>query len=144
MIAVILAGHGHFGSGLGQAIHQIIGAQPNFSTIDFVEGISVAELETLMLMDVDRLDTRDGVIFLTDLLGGSPFRVASQIALQRDNIEVISGTNLQLCVEMLLEREELELTGLAKAAVRSGHNGLTRLADVLEVEHQDNSSENGI
>jgi PTS system N-acetylgalactosamine-specific IIA component len=144
MIAVILVGHGHFGSGLGQAIHQIIGAQPNFSTIDFVEGISVPELEALMLKEVDKLDTKDGVVFFTDLLGGSPFRVASQIALQRDDVEVISGTNLQLCVEMLLEREDLDLIAFAKTAVVSGHNGLTRLADALEASRQDKSSDDGI
>lgn len=144
MIAIILVGHGHFASGLGLAIHQIIGTQENFSTIDFVEGISVPDLETLILKELDKLETKDGVVFLTDLLGGSPFRVASQIALQRNDAEVISGTNLQLCVEMLLERDDLDLVEFAKMAVISGHNGLTRLADALEAENQDRSPEEGI
>ncbi|CCN84879.1 PTS permease for mannose subunit III Man N terminal domain [Vibrio nigripulchritudo SFn27] len=144
MIAVILVGHGCFGSGLGQAVKQIIGFQENFSFIDFVEGISVPELEVLMLKELDRLETNDGVVFLTDLLGGSPFRVASQIALERDNIEVISGTNLQLCVEMLLEREEMSLTEFAQTALTCGHNGLTRLADELEKQQQATDIDGGI
>lgn len=63
MIAVILVGHGCFGSGLGQAVNQIIGFQENFSFIDFVEGISVPELEALMLSDLERLDTSKGLYF---------------------------------------------------------------------------------
>lgn len=144
MIAVILVGHGLFGSGLGQAIEQIIGRQDNFSTLDFIEGVSVPELETLMRQEMEALDTRHGVIFLTDLLGGSPFRVASQIALESTDIEVISGTNLQLCVEMLLERDELTLTEFSKTALQSGHNGLTRLADALKVERVEQPSAVGI
>ncbi|WP_104399301.1 PTS galactosamine/N-acetylgalactosamine transporter subunit IIA [Vibrio penaeicida] len=144
MIAVILVGHGCFGSGLGQAVNQIIGFQENFSFIDFVEGISVPELEALMLSDLDRLDTSKGVVFLTDLLGGSPFRVASQIALERDNVEVISGTNLQLCVEMLLERDEMNLTEFAQTALACGHNGLTRLADELEKQTHVTDVDEGI
>ncbi|GLQ71778.1 PTS galactosamine/N-acetylgalactosamine transporter subunit IIA [Vibrio penaeicida] len=144
MIAVILVGHGCFGSGLGQAVNQIIGFQENFSFIDFVEGISVPELEALMLSDLERLDTSKGVVFLTDLLGGSPFRVASQIALERDNVEVISGTNLQLCVEMLLERDEMKLTEFAQTALTCGHNGLTRLADELEKQTHVTDVDEGI
>lgn len=144
MIAVILVGHGRFGSGLGQAVNQIIGIQDNFSTIDFVEGVSVPELETLILNEMGKLSTVDGVVFLTDLLGGSPFRVASQIALQRDNIEVISGTNLQLCVEMLLERDELTVTEFSRTALECGKNGLTRLSDQLKHSPLLNSSNDGI
>ncbi len=144
MIAVILVGHGHFGSGLGQAIDQIIGAQDNFSTIDFVEGISIPELETLMLNEIDKLAINNGIVFLTDLLGGSPFRVASQIALQRNNVEVISGTNLQLCVEMLLDRSEMTLTEFAETALESGHNGLTRLKDQFQQNQQPTDMEGGI
>ncbi len=144
MIAVILVGHGRFGSGLGQAVDQIIGAQENFATIDFIEGISVPELETLMLNEIEQLNTDDGVVFLTDLLGGSPFRVASQIALQKGNMEVISGTNLQLCVEMLLERSEMNLTEFAQTALICGHNGLARLADALQQEQTATTNEEGI
>jgi len=144
MIAVILVGHGRFGSGLGCAVEQIIGAQDNFTTIDFVEGISVADLEAMMLQALEQLSTEEGVVFLTDLLGGSPFRVASQIALQRKNVEVISGTNLQLCVEMLLDRDEMELNEFCQTAITCGRNGLARLSDELKNTSQATSSDDGI
>lgn len=73
-----------------------------------------------------------------------PFRVASQIALERDNVEVISGTNLQLCVEMLLERDEMKLTEFAQTALTCGHNGLTRLADELEKQTHVTDVDEGI
>ena len=37
---------------------------------------------------IAQLDCEDGIVFLTDLLGGTPFRVASTLAMQKPGCEV--------------------------------------------------------
>lgn len=63
------------------------------------------------------------------MLGGTPFRVASTLAMQKPGCEVITGTNLQLLLEMVLEREGLSGEEFRVQALECGHRGLTSLVD---------------
>lgn len=132
MIAVILSGHGSFASGLAHAVRQIIGEQEQFTFIDFPECMTTEQLETRMKKDIQEIDTQEGIVFFTDLLGGSPFRTASLLSQKRDDIEVIAGTNLQMVAEMLLERDELPLKSFREQALVCGHRGMTSLFDELQ------------
>lgn len=131
MIAVILSGHGAFASGVAEAIRLIVGEQEQFRFVDFKEGMTTEQLEAQIRTDMLDIDSHDGIVFLTDLLGGSPFRVASLIAQERSDVEVIAGTNLQMAAEMLLERDELNLIEFRQQALLSGRRGMTSLFDEL-------------
>lgn len=136
MIAVILSGHGGFASGLAKAVFQVIGEQPQFRFIDFPEEMTTPQLETAMRQAISEIDTGEGVVFLTDLLGGTPFRTASLLSQERDDIEVVTGTNMQMAAEMLLERDELKLIEFREQAVDCGHRGITSLATEMVVKAQ--------
>lgn len=89
MITVILSGHGGFATGLEKAIRQIIGEQQQFRAIDFPVEMTTEQLELAMKQAISDLDSGDGIVFLTDLLGGTPFRTASLLSQQRNDIEVL-------------------------------------------------------
>lgn len=132
MITVILSGHGGFATGLEKAIHQIIGEQEQFRAIDFPVEMTTEQLELAMKQAISDLDSGDGIVFMTDLLGGTPFRTASLLSQQQSDIEVVTGTNLQMVAEMLLERDELNVVEFRDMAVECGHRGLTSLAAQLD------------
>lgn len=144
MLGIILSGHGGFASGLEQAMKQILGEQPQFVAIDFPETSSTALLTTQMEKALTELDPQEDVIFLTDLLGGTPFRVASTLALQQSGREVITGTNLQLLLEMVLERDGLSSEEFRLQALECGHRGLTSLVDELGRCKAEQAVEEGI
>ncbi|GAB2657181.1 PTS galactosamine/N-acetylgalactosamine transporter subunit IIA [Vibrio panuliri] len=146
MIAVILSGHGGFASGLAKAVFQVIGEQPQFKFIDFPEEATTPQLEAAMRDAIKEIDSGEGIVFLTDLLGGTPFRTASLISQERDDIQVVTGTNMQMAAEMLLERDELNLIEFRDQAVECGHRGITSLAAemALKAEHADTVEEDGI
>lgn len=138
MIAVIVSGHGGFATGMQQAIEQVIGEQPQFGAIDFTQEMSTAQLERKMSALIAQLDDGQGIAIMTDLLGGSPFRTASLLCQQNTGIEVITGANLQMIAELLLEREELTLTQFREQAIVRGRRGITSLADELLQSHPEN------
>lgn len=127
MLGVILTGHGHFATGLYDAVIQIMGRQPQFMAIDFPDGESSDVLADQLKDAVLKCDQGDGIIFLTDILGGSPFRTSAQISFEHENIEVITGTNLQLIIEMLLEREGLDVVTFRDMAIERAKSGVTSL-----------------
>lgn len=144
MLGIILCGHGGFASGLEQAMKQILGEQPQFIAIDFPETSNTALLTSQLEQSVNELDGEENIVFLTDLLGGTPFRVASTMAMQKPGCEVITGTNLQLLLEMVLEREGLNSEAFRVQALECGHRGLTSLADELGRYQEEKSVEEGI
>ncbi|ECG1335058.1 TPA: PTS sugar transporter subunit IIA [Salmonella enterica subsp. indica] len=144
MLSIILTGHGGFASGMEKAMKQILGEQSQFIAIDFPETSTTALLTSQLEQAVSELDDKDGLIFLTDLLGGTPFRVASTLAMQKTGREVITGTNLQLLLEMVLEREELSSEAFRLQALECGHRGLTSLFDELGRCREEKPVEEGI
>lgn len=144
MLGIILTGHGGFASGMEKAMKQILGEQAQFIAIDFPETSTTAQLTSQLEQAVKTLDCEEGLVFLTDLLGGTPFRVASTLAMQKNGREVITGTNLQLLLEMALERDGLDGETFRLQALECGHRGLTSLVDELGRCREEDSIEEGI
>lgn len=128
MLSIIVTGHGGFASGLSLAITQIMGQQPQFVTIDFTDGMSSEELEQLLELAVAQNPSDKGVVFLTDILGGSPFRQAALLSMQLPNSEVICGTNMQMLIALLLERENLTIAQCSDVLIDAGREGITSFA----------------
>ena len=144
MLGIILTGHGGFASGLEKAMKQILGEQMQFVAIDFPETSTTALLTSQLEEAVTALDGEDDIVFLTDLLGGTPFRIASTMAMQKPGWEVITGTNLQLLLEMVMEREGLSSEAFRLQALECGHRGLTSLVDELGRCREEHPVEEGI
>lgn len=144
MIGIILTGHGGFASGMEKAMKQILGEQSRFIAIDFPETSTTALLTSQFEQAIDELGHQENIVFLTDLLGGTPFRVASTMALQHTGWEVITGTNLQLLLEMVMDREGLDSETFRLQALECGHRGLTSLVDELGQSREEKPVEEGI
>lgn len=140
MLGIIISGHGGFATGMEKAMLQIIGTQEQTVAIDFPEESTSQKLMQQFEDALKEVDTGDGVVFLTDLLGGTPFRTASTLSLARDDMEVLTGCNLQLILEMMLERDELTAPQFRTLGVESGHRGLTSLFDELAKSRKEKSS----
>ncbi len=141
MIAVILSGHGGFASGIEKAIHQVIGEQQQFIALDFPEESTTQQLEAQVRQAIQEIDSGEGIVFLTDLLGGTPFRTASLLSQEREDIQVVTGTNLQMVAEMLLERDELKLIEFRDQAIECGHRGITSLAAEMALKDKTTTAE---
>ena len=125
MLGIILTGHGGFPSGPEQAMKQILGEQPQFIAIDFPETSTTARLTAELEQAVSELGCPARYCV--------PYRSAGRDAVSRcfyaryekAGSEVITGTNLQLLLEMVLEREGLSSEAFRRQALECGHRGLT-------------------
>lgn len=127
MLGVILTGHGSFATGLYEAAVQIMGEQIQFTAVNFPDGMSSEQLEHQLIDALTVCDKGDGVVFLTDILGGSPFRFAAMLSYQYPHIEVISGTNMPLLLEMLMQRDAIDSASFRLLAIDNGKQGVTSL-----------------
>lgn len=125
MVGFILTGHGTFSNGLASAIDMVAGNQENFAIVPFAGDQAATFGDELKTAIADMAAKSDGVLVFCDLLGGTPFNQAMMAAQDIDNVQVITGANLPMVIELLFLRASASLDELAAQAVEVGKNGIT-------------------
>lgn len=145
MIGFILTGHGQFSTGLASAIDMVAGEQPAFAIVPF-EGDHAAEYGDELRTAIEKMHAEcEGMLVFVDLLGGTPFNQAMMISQDLDNIEVVTGTNLPMLLELVLTRDGADLSDLADQAVAVGQGGIVhKQLDPAPVSDDFDDDEEGI
>lgn len=94
---IIITGHGKFGEGLKTSLDLIVGNFDFVKSIDFTEGKSPDVLKKEIEECIKTSEKK--VYIFTDLLGGTPFNISSELAFKNSNVEILCGTNLPMLVE---------------------------------------------
>ena len=76
MIGLVVTGHGHFADGIHTSAQMIAGENEYVRYINFEEGMTPEQLAQKFNAAFDEFRTCDGVVVLSDLPGGSPFKTA--------------------------------------------------------------------
>ncbi|WP_332237383.1 PTS galactosamine/N-acetylgalactosamine transporter subunit IIA [Sporolactobacillus sp. KGMB 08714] len=125
MIGIVLTGHGNFASGIYSTIQLLGGEQEKFVPIDFTKGMTADELHQKFETAIQRMDSSEGIIFFTDIPGGTPFNQAAASKFKHQNIEILSGTNIPMLMEIVFQRS-LNMERFIKVAVTAGQDGIVR------------------
>ncbi|MBE2895307.1 PTS sugar transporter subunit IIA [Pasteurellaceae bacterium HPA106] len=146
MLGIVVSGHLNFASGMQSAVQAIVGKQDQLEFVDFLESMSTEQLEEKLVEAMKNVNTGEGVLFLTDIYGGSPTNRAINILLQNPDVEVVCGANLSMIVNAALEREEFTLKELKDALVSGEMSNIKDIRTEVEtaMNAQDEESEDGL
>ncbi|MCU5775804.1 PTS mannose transporter subunit IIAB [Erwiniaceae bacterium BAC15a-03b] len=127
-IAIVIGTHGWAAEQLLKTAEMLLGEQQNVGWIDFVPGENAETLIEKYNARLTELNTADGVLFLVDTWGGSPFNAASRIVVDKQNYEVVAGVNIPMLVETLMARDDNpSFDELVAVAVETGREGVKAL-----------------
>ena len=127
-IAIVIGTHGWAAEQLLKTAEMLLGEQENVGWIDFVPGENAETLIEKYEKQLVKLDTTQGILFLVDTWGGSPFNAASRIVVDKPQYEVIAGVNIPMLVETLMARDDNPtLDELVAVAVETGREGVKAL-----------------
>ncbi|MBC5658437.1 PTS fructose transporter subunit IIA [Anaerosacchariphilus sp. NSJ-68] len=144
MVGLLITGHGHFATGLGSSLRLITGNTENIEYVDFEADHSTETLAHNLNQAFDKLKNCDGVLVLSDLAGGSPFKTAVECKFARPEqaIEVIAGSNLPMLIEGSMSMGIYENPlDMAEALIPTGKDYIIRFE---LAEHNDDTEEDGI
>ena len=131
MIGIIIAAHGELGEGLINSAKMIVGPIKKIRSVVLREGESPETFRDEIREAVRSLDCEGGTMILLDLFGGTPSNVCAVLTREM-NIEVVSGVNLPMLLEVLLKRDEHNLRELREIAVEAGKRGIVSINEVVE------------
>ena len=137
MVAIIIATHGKFSKEILKSSEMIFGEQKNICAIDFNPGESPDDLVIKYNNAIKELDIQDGLLFLVDLFGGSPFNSANRVAAENINMEIITGINLPMLLEIYGLRSSATLDELVEIGKNSAINGIKSLKEVNQSQLED-------
>ena len=144
MVGLLITGHGHFATGLGSSLWLITGNTENIVYVDFEENHSTDTLTENLNKALDELKDCDGVLVLSDLAGGSPFKSAVECKVARPDqaIEVLAGSNLPMLIEGSMAMAAFDSPlDLAQSLIETGKDYIVRFELTA---HEDNAEEDGI
>ncbi len=119
MIGMVLVTHGRLAAELVNALEHVVGPQANVVSICIAPDDDMEQRRRDILDAVDKTDTGEGVILLTDMFGGTPSNLAISV-MDRAKVEVIAGINLPMLVKLASVREK---TTIAEAVAKAQEAG---------------------
>jgi len=129
MVGMLIVTHGRLGEGLLDAMQMIAGPQEKVDFVSLKEGDSIDELKERILSAVKMLDDGSGVLVFVDMFGASPSNAAAYLL--NENVEVITGVNLPMLLEIVSFRETSSLQELSANAMTAGVESIKNLTQLL-------------
>lgn len=133
MKGIILTSHGDMAKGLLETSKLFFGEQPQLKAFCLQATDNPDDFVEVLKKGIEEVDTGDGVIVFCDMLFGSPCNCMARIVgtdLQNDKIQVITGMNLAMVLQILSTREAGEVN--VQDLLDAGIQGITDLKAVLK------------
>ncbi|WFA09240.1 PTS sugar transporter subunit IIA [Tissierella sp. Yu-01] len=139
----IICGHGNYGTGFQSTIELLLGKKEDIYYIDFLVEDNDITLKEKMLEIINQ-NPNSQILFICDILGGTPYKVAAEIANFNNSIEVIVGCNVMSIIEGSFQKDNLALEELANFIVESSKNSTIKFEKVKGKELINEVVEEGI
>lgn len=131
MIGLLIITHCELGREFVNAAEFIVG---RIDTVDTISIVQTSESEKTLKMIEDKinaLDSGEGVLILTDMFGGTPSNLSLSF-LKKEMVEVLTGVNLSMIINIVQNRPNLKLYELAEKAQEAGKLGISLAGKLLE------------
>ena len=133
MKGIVITSHGPMAQGILETSKLFFGEQAQMKACCLNAEDNPDEFVDVLKQAVAEVDTGDGVYVFCDMLFGSPCNCMARIIaedLESDKIQVITGVNLAMILQILSVREanDPEIDEL----IQSGHDGIANLKEVLK------------
>ena len=100
MIGLVLVTHGHLATEFRAALEHVVGPQKNLATIAIAPDDDMESRRRDIIAAVEQVETDRGVIFLTDMFGGTPSNLAISV-MEPGRIDVVAGVDIARLPEKL-------------------------------------------
>lgn len=126
MVGILLLTHAPLGQAFIDAATHVFRSRPEaLEAIDVNADQDTAEVRGLASQAIARVDDGDGVLVITDVMGGTPCNCTLQLA-EPGRVEVIAGISLPMLLRAITYRNDT-LDVVVEMALAGGQNGAIKV-----------------
>lgn len=132
MINLIVITHGDFGAYLVEAAENIAGPQhEGLRNICVSPRMSLEAVNEAVGRAAEEFASPDGLIFMTDMPGGTPMNVALPLAQKMEKSAVICGINLSMLISAFSNRKNMSFEALVEKIQHDGKRAVCEVKSLL-------------
>jgi len=145
MVGVLVVSHGRLAEALISATQFLVGS------LQRVRGVSIwpkdreKEIKDRIQQKMAEVDDGDGVVILTDILGGTPTNLSLSF-LKDEKVEVVTGVNMPMLLTLSSYRKGRSLREIGQLLKKSGRRSIILAKEVLGLKRREkrkSKNENG-
>ncbi len=130
MVGIIVVSHGRLAEALISSVEFLVG------NLQKIKGVSIwpkdkeKEVKERIQQKMIEVDDGDGVVILTDILGGTPTNISLSF-LEKERVEVVTGVNMPMLLTLSSYRKGRSLREIGKLVKESGRRGIILAKELL-------------
>jgi PTS system mannose-specific IIA component len=123
MVGILIISHGRLAEALISSVEFLVG------NLQKIKGVSIwpkdkdKEVKDRIKEKMAEVDDGEGVVILTDILGGTPTNL-SLSCFENEKVEVVTGVNLPMLLTLLSYRKGKSLEEISRLAKKSGRRSI--------------------
>src|SRR5512133_4188416 len=130
MVGLVVATHGGLADELLRTAQGIVGPLAQCEAVSIGASVSMDDCRTRLEDAVQRADSGEGVLVLTDMFGGTPANLA--LTFLDEKVEVVTGVNLPMILKLATARQEkMTLKAAAELVTSHGQKNITLASELL-------------
>lgn len=130
MVGILIVSHGRLAEALISSVQFLVG------NLQKIRGISIwpkdkgKEVRDQIQREIKEVDDGDGVVILTDVMGGTPTNLSLSF-LKEEKVEVVTGVNMPMLLTLSSYRKGRSLREIGKLVKKSGRRGIILAKELL-------------
>jgi len=130
MVGILIVSHGRLAEALISSVQFLVG------NLQKIRGVSIwpkdkgKEVKDRIRNGIKEVNDGDGVVILTDVLGGTPTNLSLSF-LENEKVEVVTGVNMPMLLTLSSYRKGRSLREIGKLVKKSGRRSITLAKEVL-------------
>ena len=128
---VVIVGHGQLPAAHLATVEMLMGETEGAVAFGLEAGETPDDLVARVTHELDAQPGRP-CLLLVDLFGGSPATAVAGLFERYANLQVVTGLNLPMLLEVLLQRDGTDASALAKLATAAGQSGVINVRERLD------------
>jgi PTS system mannose-specific IIA component len=130
MVGVLIVSHGKLAEALISSVQSLTGNLQKMMGVSIWPTERKEEVKERIRKKVAEVDDGDGVVILTDILGGTPTNLS--LSFSRDKkVEVVTGVNMPMLLTLSSCRKGKSLREIGALVKKSGRRSIISAKDVL-------------
>jgi len=135
MIGGLIVTHGRLAIELLNAAETITGEIDHIAAVSLGWHDDVGTAAAMVQKALERVNTGNGVVILTDMFGGTPTNIASTF-LNPGKVEIVTGVNLPMLIKLAQVSLEEPLASVARLLRETGQSSIYIASELLAPKKQ--------
>ena len=130
MVGILIVSHGRLAEALISSVQFLVGSLQKIKGVSIWPKDKEKEVKDRIQKEIEEVDDGDGVVILTDVLGGTPTNLSISF-LENEKVEVVTGVNMPMLLTLSSYRKGRSLREIGKLVKKSGRRSIILAREIL-------------